>query len=87
VEDLPAEFAIAIDPEPDLALQFERAKDCLILDAAQLVVAHPPERVCSPGTAQLLRAEKTAAMIRVGHLPAAIGHRFTSPHASALSAR
>jgi len=33
VEDLPAEFAIAVDPEPDLALQFERAKDCLIRDA------------------------------------------------------
>jgi len=34
MEKLPAELAIAIDPEPDLVLQFERAKDCLILDAA-----------------------------------------------------
>jgi hypothetical protein len=56
----------------------------LILDAAQLVVAHLPERVRSPGTAQLLRAEKTAAMLRVEYLPASIGHRFTSSNGSAL---
>jgi hypothetical protein len=70
-----------------LALQFERAKDCFILDAAQFVVAHPPERMCSPGTAELLRAEKTAAMIRVGNLRAAISHCTTSSNVSALSAR
>jgi hypothetical protein len=70
-----------------LALKFERAKDCSILDAAQLVVAHLSECVRSPGTAQLLRAKKAAAVIRVGNLPALISHRFTSPDVSALNAR
>jgi hypothetical protein len=33
VPDLSAELAVAVDLEPDLALQLERARDCLIFNA------------------------------------------------------